>query len=145
MVICWNVNKSMDALEHHGQLVFSMSGVQGFQLKMFEHGCYATCISNLYQFVTYLAARLCTSPAYWCNPGYMGSRRNNSTPVRVVHWRGMKQSSLLTFRFLPKKPNMLFHFLMVWSMCLFHDTLDCISTLRYRVESSVDKVRPLRI
>ena len=40
---------------------------------------------------------------------------------------------------------MLFPFLMVWSMCLFHDILDCISTPRYRVESSVVKVWPLRI
>ena len=34
--------------------------------------------------------------------------------------------SLLTFRFLRKKPNMLFPFLMVWLMCLFQDILDCI-------------------
>ena len=45
MVICWNVNKSMDDLKHHSQLVFSTSGLQGFPLKMFEHGCNATCIS----------------------------------------------------------------------------------------------------
>ena len=45
IVIGWNVNKTMDDLEHHSQLVFSTSGLQCFPLKMFEHGCYATCIS----------------------------------------------------------------------------------------------------
>ena len=28
MVICWNVNKSMDDLKHHSQLGFSTSGLQ---------------------------------------------------------------------------------------------------------------------
>ena len=32
-------------MEHHSQLVISTSGLQGFPLKMFEHGCKATCIS----------------------------------------------------------------------------------------------------
>ena len=51
MVICWNINKSMGGLEHHSQLVFSTSGLQGFPLKMFEHRCNTTCISIL-RFVT---------------------------------------------------------------------------------------------
>ena len=51
MFICWNVNKSIDDLEHHSQLVLSTSGLQGFPLKMFEHGCYATCISILICYV----------------------------------------------------------------------------------------------
>ena len=128
MVICWHVNKSMDDLEHHSQLVFSMSGLQGFPLKMFEHGCYATCISISMFLLRILLPVSVPSPAYWCNLGCMGSRLSSSTPVRVLQGRGMQQSSLLTFRFLPKKPNMLFHFLMVWLMCLVHDILDCIST-----------------
>ena len=45
MVICWIVNKFIDDLEHQIQLVFSTSGLQGFQIKMFEHECNATCIS----------------------------------------------------------------------------------------------------
>ena len=45
MVICWNVNKSIDDLEHHSQEVFSTSGLQGFPLKKFEHGCNANSIS----------------------------------------------------------------------------------------------------
>ena len=52
MVICWNVNKSMDDLEHHSQLVFSMSGLQGFPHK--------TLLVFLYLFIMYLAAHLCT-------------------------------------------------------------------------------------
>ena len=50
--------------------------------------------------------------------------------------------SLQTFKFLLRKPNILFPFLIVWSMCLFQDMLDCSSTPRYRVESSVASVCP---
>ena len=58
MVICWNVNNSMDDLEHHSQLVFSTSGLQCFPLKKFENGCNASCISIL--IFTYIATCLCT-------------------------------------------------------------------------------------
>ena len=44
--------------------------------------------------------------------------------------------SLLTFRFRLRKPIMLFPFFMVWSICLFQAMFVCISTPRYRVESS---------
>ena len=42
----------MDDLEHHSQLVFSTSDLQGFPLKMFEHGCNATCTSMLICYVS---------------------------------------------------------------------------------------------
>ena len=42
MVICWNVNKSMDDLKHHSQLEFSTSGLQGFPLMVGVVTSYST-------------------------------------------------------------------------------------------------------
>ena len=77
--------------------------------------------------------------------GLQTEQQYSSTGLTRERYAAVFVCSLLTFRFLRKNPNMLFPFLMVWSVCLFHDILDCNSTPRYLVESSVVKVWPLRI
>ena len=69
--------------------------------------------------------------------GLQTEQQYSSTGLTRERYAAVFVCSLLTLRFLHKKPNMLFPFLMVWSMCLFHDILDCISTPRYPVEYSV--------
>ena len=44
--------------------------------------------------------------------------------------------SLLSFKFGLRKPIILFPFFMAWFICLFQAMFVCISTPRYRVESS---------
>ena len=53
--------------------------------------------------------------------------------------------SLLTFKFRLRKPIILFAFFMVWFIVLFQAMFVCISTPRYRVESSDIRGCPLQL